>query len=287
MPQSLIRSGVIALCLLLASASARAADLKPGQTVEVFVYGNWGTVGRIQRIDASGVLVLYRAEDGTYNESTGFARYFPPTEVRPLGSDRTAPKAGAGGLALPSAPGAPAAAAFQVGDRVEGWNIAWYKGTVVKVGVEGYAGYYLIKHDDFAQDSYYKEANVRRLGASPSRPASSTSTLTPPTLRPPGGGGVAGLATGAYGCGVFLSGRYTHTQTITLEGGRYTTTHGGGGRYTFDPATRRVEFQGGALADQVGRHEPDNHGIIRLTQTQDLGKSEYTQKWRSQVCSPR
>jgi hypothetical protein len=86
---------------------------------------------------------------------------------------------------------------------------------------------------------------------------------------------------------VFLSGRYTHTQTITLEGGRYTTTHGGGGRYTFDATTRRVEFQGGALADQVGQHEPDNNRIIRLTQRKDLGASEYSQKWRSQVCSPR
>lgn len=268
MPQSLLRSAAVALCLLLAAAFTRAQAFEPGQTVEVFVHGNWGTVGRVKRVDASGVLVLYRAEDRTYNESTGFARYFRATEVRLQGSAPDAPKA---------------ASRYKVGDRVEGWNIAWYKGTVAKVGVEGYAGYYLIKHDEFSQDSYYKEANVRRIGASPSKPeAPRAATPAAPLL---GAGG--GLESGTYGCGVFLSGRYTHTQTITLEGGRYTTTHGSGGRYTFDATTRRVEFQGGALADQVGRHEPDNNRIIRLTQVKDLGASEYAQKWRSQVCSPR
>jgi len=270
LPQSSLRSAALALCLLLASASTRAQTVEPGQTVEVFVHGNWGTVGRVKRVDASGVLVLYRAEDGTYNESTGFARYFPPTEVR---LQRSAP----------SAPNP--AGKYKVGDRVEGWNIAWYKGTVAKVGVEGYAGYYLIKHDEFAQDSYYKEANVRSLGAPPSGPvAPRAATPSVPLL---GGGGGGGLASGVYGCGVFLGGRYTPTQTITLEDGRYTTTHGGGGRYTFDATTRRVEFQGGALADQVGQHEPDNNRIIRLIQRKDLGASGYAQKWRSQVCSPR
>lgn len=267
MPQSLLRSAAIALCLLLASASTWAQAFEPGQTVEVFVHGNWGTVGRVKRVDASGVLVLYRAEDGTYNESTGFARYFPPSEVRLQSSAPAAPKA---------------AGRYKVGDRVEAWNIAWYKGTVVKVGVEGYAGYYLVKHDEYAQDSYYKEANVRGLGASPSR-TEATRAATPAPLLGTGGG----PASGTYGCGVFLSGRYTPTQTITLEGGRYTTTHGRGGRYTFDAATRRVEFQGGALADQVGQHEPDNNRIIRLIQRKDLGASEYAQKWRAQVCSPR
>jgi hypothetical protein len=283
LPQSLFRSVAIALCLLLACASIWAQAFEPGQTVEVFVHGNWGTVGRVKRVDASGVLVLYRAEDGTYNESTGFARYFQPTDVRPKGSGPGTPKGTASGLGLPSVPEPSTATKYKVGDRVEGWNIAWYKGTVVKVGVEGYAGYYLIKHDEFSQDSYYKEANVRALGASTSRPdAARAATPAAPLL-----GAGRGLATGTYGCGVFLSGRYTHTQTITLEGGRYTTTHGSGGRYSFDAATGRVEFQGGALADQVGRYEPDNNRIIRLTQRKDLGASEYTQKWRSQVCSPR
>mgnify|MGYP000066257117 CR=1 FL=1 len=287
MPQSLLRAAVIGACLLLGSVSAWAQTLQPGQTVEVFAYGNWGTIGRVQRVDSSGVLVLYRAADGTYNESTGFARYFRPNEVRPQGSVPAVPaKSGApGALGIPSANAAPTpGTAYKVGDRVEGWNIAWYKGTVAKVGTEGYAGSYLIKHDEYAQDSYYKEANVRRLGASPS---ASGLGVPNPSAQPPILGTGGGLKTGTYGCGVYLSGRYTPTQRITIEGGRYTTTQGSGGTYTFDAAARRVQFQGGALADQEGQLEPENKGIIHLTQTKDLGASEYTQKWRSQICSPR
>lgn len=199
---------------------------------------------------------------------------------------RNAPPASPGGAdAQPAAAGA-----FQVGDRVQGWNIAWYDGTVVKVGVGSYAGYYLIKHDEYSQDSYYAQANVRRLGAAPaSQPGDGAATrpLNPAPVDGATPDAAGGPRVGTYGCGVFLSGRYTPTQTITLDGSRYTTSHGEGGGYGYDGASRRVDFRGGALADQVGQFEPDNHGIVRLTQRADLDQSAYTQKWRSQVCTPR
>jgi hypothetical protein len=282
---------LFAWLMCLAALGAQAAQ--PGDIVEVNAYGNWGTLGKVLRADQYGILVLYRNEDGSYNESTGFTRYFDPKDVRPAVSAtpgtvvpvaRNAPAA-----ASDNSGSQPAAGAFQVGDRVRGWNIAWYDGTVVKVGSGSYAGYYLIKHDEYSQDSYYAQANVRRLGAAPTaRPGRS---VVAPTVAPAadsgGSAGAAGPKAGTYGCGVFLSGRYTPTQTITLDGRRYTTNHGDGGSYVYDAASLHLDFRGGALADQVGQYEPDNNAIIRLTQRTDLSQSEYTQKWRSQICSPR
>ena len=180
-----------------------------------------------------------------------------------------------------SAPPA-AIAAFKLGDRVQGWNLGWYEGTVAKVGDGSYAGYYLIKHDKFSQDSYYAQANVRLL-------ASVTPTgMSDPSAQPTTpAAGAAGPRIGTYGCGVFLSGRYTRTQTLSLDGASYTTSHGDGGSYAYDASSQRLNFRGGALAEQVGQYEPDNNAIIRLTRRADLGESSHTQKWRSQVCSPR
>lgn len=280
----------LGLALWLGTCTAHATQ--PGDVVEVNAYGNWGTIGRVVRADQYGILVLYRNEDGSYNESTGFTRYFKPEDVRPAAT--AAPAAPVS--AARNAPAAPArnddpqpaaAGAFKVGDRVQGWNIAWYDGTVAKVGVGSYAGYYLIKHDKYSQDSYYAEANVRRLGAAAAdgqRGAAATAGDADAGSSPTAAGG--SLA-GTYGCGVFLSGRYTPTQTLTLDGSRYSTDHGDGGSYAYDNATLRIDFRGGALAEQVGVVEPKNHSIIRLTKRADLGQSEYTQKWRSQVCSPR
>jgi len=112
---------------------------------------------------------------------------------------------------------------------------------------------------------------------------------TPDPAAESGGAATAagGPKAGTYGCGVFLSGRYTPTQTITLDGGRYTSNRGDGGSYAYDGSSLRLDFRGGMLADQVGQYEPDNNAIIRLTQRSDLSQSSYTQKWRSQVCSPR
>jgi hypothetical protein len=91
-----------------------------------------------------------------------------------------------------------------------------------------------------------------------------------------------------YVCGVFLSGRFTYTQALTLKNdGTYLPSVGAGGRYRYDPASKRVEFQGGNLQELFGRYEPDNHQIVRLTQREDSAKSSQAQNWRSQVCSPQ
>lgn len=80
------------LALLLGMVALVAQAAQPGEIVEVNAYGNWGTVGKVVRADQYGILVLYRNEDGSYNESTGFTRYFDPKDVRPAAS--TAPAGG-------------------------------------------------------------------------------------------------------------------------------------------------------------------------------------------------
>ena len=268
---------------LLTCLFAWPADAaQPGDIVEVNGYGDWDTVGKVLRVDGSGILVLYREKDGIYNTSVGFSRYFAVKDVRPFGpqpaaGDESSDSTGAAApLPTDDDQQQPAgAAAFSVGDRVQGWNIAWYDGTVVEVGTGANAGSYLNKHDKFAQNSYYAEASVRRQGAASLSVASDARATAD------------GPRTGTYGCGVYLSGRYTPTQTISLDGSRYTTDHGDGGGYTYDAASQRLEFGSGALANQVGQFEAGKHTIIRLTQRADLDESSYTQKWRSQVCSPR
>ncbi len=289
---SLCRSLASLAGILLAIGAVQAQALQAGQIVEVNAYGSWDVVGKVLRSDSSGILVLYRSEDGSYNERTGFSRYFKPGDVRPANAISTdAPTDAAAPVdnaSLASANTPTVVGAFSIGERVQGWNIDWYDGTVVKIGSASYAGYYLIKHDKFAQDSYYAEANMRRLSATPPNKLGQSNPAPPPDAAPVADTSTArGPRAGSYGCGVFLSGRYTLTQTITFDGSRYRTNLGEGGSYSYDKSIMRLNFQGGALANHVGQYEPDNNAIIRLTQRSDLSQSSYTQKWRSQICSPR
>jgi hypothetical protein len=194
----------------------------------------------------------------------------PAASGQPVGTTAAA----VSGIGATASAGSAPAGAFKVGDRVEGWNVAWYKGAITRVGTGDRAGYYLVHHDDFATDQYYAEKNLRRLGGTTGAPAAGTPQAGPPA--------------GLYLCGVFLgtSGAFTSTQKLTLEGdGAYRSSTGAGGRWSWDGS--QVQFADGGLSDVVGRYEPANHGIIRLTQRTDLGASRTTQQWKSQVCSPQ
>lgn len=52
---------------------------------------------------------------------------------------------------------------YKTGQKVEAWNIAWYKATVLEVGTGDKAGYIKVHYDDFssASDQYLKEASIR------------------------------------------------------------------------------------------------------------------------------
>ena len=52
---------------------------------------------------------------------------------------------------------------FKIGDKVDAWNVAWYKATVIEVGSGSNVGYYKVHYDDFssASDQYLKASNIR------------------------------------------------------------------------------------------------------------------------------
>jgi hypothetical protein len=164
---------------------------------------------------------------------------------------------------------------WKVGDKIEGWNVAWYAGTIKEIGSGTYQGHYLVKWDKYDSDQWV-EAKSIRAPRDPDAEAKKAAKLS--------------LAMGKYQCAVFLSGKYSPTSTFTLKAdGTYESSVGKGGKYEHDVKGKRVKFSGGVLEDSVGRVEAEleqNRLIIRLNKTKDLAESEYTQNWRAQYCTP-
>ncbi|MBI4891261.1 MAG: hypothetical protein HY821_11605 [Acidobacteria bacterium] len=102
----------------------------------------------------------------------------------------------------------------------------------------------------------------------------------------PPAGGKAAPPPGKYTCGVFLSGRYTFTQYVTLSAGAYESSVAGTGTYHYDAATSRLLFDTGKFEPLFGSYEPTpNYPLFRLSNRTDMKESDYTRSWRSQVCS--
>ena len=52
---------------------------------------------------------------------------------------------------------------YKIGQKVEAWNITWYRATILEVGSGDKAGYIKVHYDDFssASDQYLKETSIR------------------------------------------------------------------------------------------------------------------------------
>lgn len=165
---------------------------------------------------------------------------------------------------------------WHVGDKIEGWNVAWYEGVVKEIGSGKYQGHYLVKWDKYDTDQWVEAKGVRAR-RDPAAEAKKVAKLS--------------LAMGKYQCAVFLDGKYTRTSsTFTLKANAtYETSFGQGGKYEHDKAGQRVKFVGGALEDSFGRVEAETDQerlIIRLNKNKDSSESEYTQNWKAQYCTP-
>ncbi len=57
-------------------------------------------------------------------------------------------------------------ATYKVGDRVEAFDTAWYKGAVTALGTGAYTGYYMVKYDDFSSSRYFQPKDLRPGGPS-------------------------------------------------------------------------------------------------------------------------
>ena len=82
--ERLSRTLLLAAALVcVAVGPAAAQQVQPGAIVEVNAYSSWDTVGKVLKVNEYGILVLYRGQDGSYDEHLGFTRYFQPEDVRP------------------------------------------------------------------------------------------------------------------------------------------------------------------------------------------------------------
>jgi len=89
-----------------------------------------------------------------------------------------------------------------------------------------------------------------------------------------------------YTCGVFLGGKYTFTQYLTLkDGGNYESSTGVSGKFHYDAASKRILFDSGKYEALFGSYEPKAYPMFRLSAREDAAKSDYARAWRSQVCS--
>ena len=110
------------------------------------------------------------------------------------------------------------------------------------------------------------------------RAAESDKTATAPQKNSP--------PSGKYTCGVFLNGRFTFTQYVSLSAGSYESSVAGAGTYHYDAGTKRLFFDSGKFQPLFGSYEPQpSYPMFRLSSRNDAKESEYTRSWRSQVCS--
>jgi hypothetical protein len=127
---------------------------------------------------------------------------------------------------------------FTVGQKVEAYNVGWYKATVIEIGNGDYAGYIKVHYDDYssASDQYLAAKNIRL--------PKSTATKNY------GGGPRNGRYTIlSYGRGNPLTLGY-----FDLSNGKYTYFDAGKnilgkGTYLYDAGSKTIKWQSGLLRD--------------------------------------
>jgi len=50
---------------------------------------------------------------------------------------------------------------FSVGQKVEAYNVDWYKATITEIGSSNYVGYYKVRYDKYNNEQWIKESNIR------------------------------------------------------------------------------------------------------------------------------
>ncbi|MES1264942.1 MAG: hypothetical protein ABUU24_04725, partial [Variovorax sp.] len=84
-------------------------------------------------------------------------------------------------LLLASAPAL--AGGWQVGDKVQGYDVDWYDATILEAGTGDHSGEYLVKYDKYSGEKWLSAESIR------ARPGA-----------PPAEGAATGLQPGRYAC---------------------------------------------------------------------------------------
>jgi len=132
--------------------------------------------------------------------------------------------------------------AFKVGDKVEAYNIDWYRATIVEIGSGNMAGYYKVHFDAYSSaiDQFIRASNIR---VQPGQRAAAAGTVIANAAGPrPGRYRV--LSFGASSIPIMLG------ELELLGGGRYRSTLSGGravgeGSYDYDAASGNVRWLSG------------------------------------------
>ncbi len=149
------------------------------------------------------------------------------------------------------------AADWKVGDRVEAFNVTWYKATITEIGGGKYAGHYRVRYDGFSQMQYLAASSIRAIpgaGAGSTGAKGEAKAGAQPQLGSGDGprpGKYLIMSYGATGMpplvlGSFVLGKGSYE--AFLVGGRST----GTGRYDYNAATRTVNWSSGPYAGVWG-----------------------------------
>jgi hypothetical protein len=128
---------------------------------------------------------------------------------------------------------------FKVGDKVEAWNVAWYKATILEIGKGQYEGYYKVHYDNFssASDQYLNASSIRSTKVAEEEAAKNS------TANGPRSGRYSMLSYGAGNNPLRIG-------SFELKGGTYTyydmaNNKLGDGKYTYNAATKQVTWVSG------------------------------------------
>ena len=140
---------------------------------------------------------------------------------------------------------------YKIGQKVEAWNVDWYKATVIGFGSGNYQGYIKVHYDGYSSgsDQYIIESNIRL-------PKNTTADYT------------SGPRNGRYT--ILSYGSVTNPITIgyfDLANGNYTYYDAGKnirgrGTYVYSGDTKQVQWQSGPMKDfgEVSNFEIDREG---------------------------
>ncbi len=137
------------------------------------------------------------------------------------------------------------AAAWKVGDKVQAWNVAWYDAAIVEIGTGGYAGYYKVHYEGFANEQYLKADSIR------ARPGAAASQASAP--RP-----------GKYVCMGYGVGPGTFRWYLQLGSGTYQqkTPDLPAGTFVYSAAAKRLDFTSGPYKTSgwIGKFSVEREG---------------------------
>jgi hypothetical protein len=146
------------------------------------------------------------------------------------------------------------AAQWQVGDKVQAWNVDWYDGVIDQIGTDNYTGYYLVRFEGPSGPTYQyvAEKNIR------ARPDDAGSGDQASAAEPRAGRyvclGYNGGAAGTFRWYLDIDGSGGYQQaTPDLPGGTY----------SFDAAASALSFESGPYAENgwFGRFSVEREGL--------------------------